>query len=117
MVIQPHLMVRIMVAFDKEELAKIVERLLNKAAAKRRRELMEERKRSDDFVRDVHEAHITIDPATFKVISIREDEGKTVVEWEAIEYVDTEFTMDVPYEFERAGMLLISSDGKHRLLR
>ncbi|UCE11076.1 MAG: hypothetical protein JSW61_03840 [Candidatus Thorarchaeota archaeon] len=106
-----------MASFDEKELAKIVEKLLNKAAAERRRELLEARKRSDDYVRDIHEAHITVDPATFRVTSITEEEGRTLIEWEAVEYVDTEFTMDEPYEFERSGTLVITAGGKHKLLR
>ena len=102
---------------DNKELATIVERLLNQAAQERKKELLKKRMESDDFIRDVHEAHIGIDPSSFEVVSRQEtDDGHTLIEWTAIEYVTTEFTLDEPYKFKLSGKLLIRTDGTAELI-
>ena len=99
-----------------EELAKLVQDLLNKEAQERKKKLCEERKKSDDFIKDVHEAYIGIDPDSFKIISTQQlENGDTIIEWEATEYVETEFTVDEPYKFEKKGKLIITSSGESRL--
>jgi hypothetical protein len=44
-----------------EELAKLVQELLNKEAQEQKKKLRKERMKSDDFIKDVHEAFIGID--------------------------------------------------------
>ena len=100
-----------------EELAKLVQDLLNKEAEERKKKLWEERKKSDDFIKDVHEAYIGIDPDSFRIISTQQlESGDTIIEWEATEYVETEFTVDEPYRFEKTGKLLITSEGESKLV-
>lgn len=100
-----------------EELAKLIQDLLNIEAEERKKKLWEERKKSEDFIKDVHEAFIVIDPDSFKIISTQQlENGDTILEWEAIEYVETEFTVDEPYKFEKKGKLIITSNGESRLL-
>jgi hypothetical protein len=101
-----------------EEIAKLVENLLNEAAQERKKKLIEERMKSSDFIKDVHEAYIGIDSDSFKIISKQQDEiGDLIIEWEAIEYIETEFTVDEPYKFEKSGKLLIRKNGEAELLK
>jgi hypothetical protein len=100
-----------------EEIAQLVQDLLNKEAQERKKKLWEERAKSDDFIKDVHEAYISIDPDSFKIISKKQlENGDTIIEWEAIEYVETEFTADEPYKFEKSGILVITEKGNISLL-
>lgn len=101
----------------KEELANLVQDLLNAAAQERKKKLMEERMKSDDFIKDVHEAYISIDPDSFRIVSKQQlENGDTIIEFETIEYVETEFTVDEPYKFEKYGKLLITAQGEAKLL-
>lgn len=104
--------------FDVKQLAALVEQLLNEQAQELKKELLKKRMESDDFIKDVHEAHIDIDPASFKIISSSTtDQGDTIIEWETAEYVTTESTVDEPYKFEKRGRLLLKVDGHAELLR
>lgn len=103
--------------FDMKELAGIIERLLNEKAQERKKELMKKRMESDDFIKDVHEADIGIDPNELEVLSqTTTEEGDVIVEWKAIEYVLTEFTVDEPYQFEKRGKILLRKNGEAELL-
>ncbi len=102
---------------DMKELAKIIERLLNEEAQERKKELLKKREESGDFIQDVHEADIGIDPSELEILSkTTTEEGHTIVEWKAIEYVLTEFTVDEPYQFEKRGKLLLKKNGEVELL-
>ena len=95
---------------NRDELAELVQHLLVKKAKERRKAILEKRG-------DVHEADISIDPSTFKILSETETEsGDTIIEWEAVEYVLTEFTVSEPYRFERSGKLILKTDGSSDLL-
>lgn len=103
--------------FDMKELAGIIERLLNEKAQERKKELMKKRMESDDFIKDVHEADIGIDPNELEVLSqTTTEEGDVIVEWKAIEYVLTEFTVDEPYQFEKRGKILLRKNGEAEVL-
>ena len=103
--------------FDMKELARIIERLLNEEAQERKKELMKKRMESDDFIQDVHEADIGIDPNELEILSeTPTDDGNVIVEWKAIEYVLTEFTVDEPYQFETKGKIILRKNGKAELL-
>ncbi|MHA2424041.1 MAG: hypothetical protein ACXAEF_04590 [Candidatus Thorarchaeota archaeon] len=92
------------------ELAAIVEELLRLKAEARRRKILAERG-------DIHEADISLDPSTFKVVSkSTTDDGDTLIEWQAVEYVLTEFTISEPYRFEKSGRLLLKKNGAAELL-
>ncbi|MDF1537637.1 MAG: hypothetical protein P1Q69_01880 [Candidatus Thorarchaeota archaeon] len=102
---------------DAKELAKLVEKLLNERAQKRKRELLKKRMESDDFINDVHEAEIGIDPNEFDILSeTTTEEGEVILEWNAIEYVLTEFTVDEPYQFHKTGKVLLKKNGNAELL-
>ena len=102
---------------DIKELAGIIERLLNEQAQERKKELLKKRMESDDFIKDVHEADIGIDPNELEVISkVTTDDGDTIVEWKVIEYVLTEFTADESYQFEKRGKVLLRKTGEAELL-
>lgn len=102
---------------DMKELAGIIERLLNEKTQERKKELMKKRMESDDFIKDVHEADIGIDPNELEILSQTTTEtGDVIVEWKAIEYVLTEFTVDEPYQFEKRGKILLKKDGAAELL-
>jgi hypothetical protein len=95
---------------NKHELAALVEELLRLKAEARKRKLLAERG-------DVHEADISINPSEFKIVSeSTTDDGNTLIEWQAVEYVLTEFTVSEPYRFERSGKLLIKQNGEAELL-
>lgn len=82
------------VKFTTSELAKMVGDLLRKRAE-------EERKRRVEEGEDVHESDTGIDPESFKVVSESQTEdGDTIIEFEAVKWVATEFTIDVPYQFD-----------------
>jgi len=102
---------------DVNELAKLVERVLNEKAQERKKELLKKRMESDAFIKDVHEATIGIDPKEFEILSeTTTEEGDIIVEWKAIEYVLTEFTLDEPYKFEKRGKILLKKNGEAELL-
>jgi hypothetical protein len=102
--------------YDKKELADIIERLLNEKAQERKKELMQKRMESDDFIKEVHEADIGISENDLEILSKTETEDGVILEWSAIEYVLTEFTVDEPYQFPRSGKLLLKKDGCAELL-
>ena len=65
----------------------------------------------------VGEADIGIDPNDLEIISkATTDEGDVIVEWKAIEYVLTEFTVDEPYQFEKRGKIILRKKGDAELL-
>lgn len=98
-------------------LAEMVQELLRLKAEQRRRELILKRRDSGGSIQEVHEADISVDPSSFKVISeSTTDDGDTLIEWEVVEYVLTEFTVDEPYRFEKSGRLLIKQNGEAELL-
>lgn len=102
---------------DVKELAKLIERLLNEKAQERKKELLKKRMESDAFIKDVHEADIGIDPKELEILSETiTEEGDVIVEWKAIEYVLTEFTLDAPYQFEKRGKILLKKNGEAELL-
>jgi hypothetical protein len=73
-------------------------------------ELLEERG-------DVHEAMIGMDASTFKILSeTKTEEGDTVIKWEAMDYITTEFTVDEPHEIKRTGTLILKKDGSSNLV-
>lgn len=95
---------------NREKLAELVQQLLVKKAEERRKAILEERG-------DVHEAEISIDRSTFRILSeAKTESGDTIIKWKATEYVLTEFTVSEPYRFERAGELLLKHDGSAELL-
>ena len=77
---------------------------------------MKKRMESDDFIRDVHEADIGISSDDLEIHSTSETEDGIIIEWSAIEYVLTEFTVDEPYKFPRSGKLLLRTNGDAELL-
>ncbi|MFX1520556.1 MAG: hypothetical protein ACFFCD_11615 [Promethearchaeota archaeon] len=98
--------------FTKEKLAKMVGDLLRKRAEEERKRRLEEEEE------DVHESDTGIDPESFKVVSDSQTEdGDTIIEFEAVQWVATEFTIDVPYQFNVKGKLLIKKDGKAELIK
>ena len=102
---------------DMKELAGIIERLLNEKAQERKKDLMKKRMESDDFIKEVHEADIGINPNELEVLSqTTTEDGDVIVEWKAIEYVLTEFTVDEPYQFDIRGKLLLRKTGEPELL-
>ncbi|MHA2141336.1 MAG: hypothetical protein ACXADC_07620 [Candidatus Thorarchaeota archaeon] len=95
---------------NRDELVKLVQQLIDEKIKERRKELLEERE-------DVHEAMSDIDPSTFKILSETvTDEGDTVIKWEVVEFVTTEFTVDEPHRFERKGTIVIKRDGSSELV-
>ena len=102
---------------DVNELAGLIERLLNEQAQERKKELVKKMMESDDFIKDIHEADIGIDPNELEILSeTTTEEGDVIVEWNAIEYVLTEFTVDEPHKFEKRGKIILKKNGEAELL-
>ncbi len=94
----------------RDELAKLVQQLIDEKIKERRKELLEEEG-------DVHEAMSDIDSSTFNILSeTKTEDGDTVIKWEAVEYVTTEFTVDEPHRLERKGTLILKKDGSSDLV-
>jgi hypothetical protein len=92
-----------------DELAKLVQHLIDEKVKKRREELM-------DKHGDIHKAMTSVDPSTFKILSENKNEdGDTVVKWEVVDYITTEFTVDNPHEIRRTGTLILKEDGSSEL--
>ena len=101
---------------DKQELTKLINQLLYEKTQERKKELLKKRMESDAFIKDVHEADISISSDDLEILSETETEDGVLIEWKAIEYVLTEFTVDEPYQFPRTGKLLLKNDGSAELL-
>ena len=88
-----------------EELAKLVQDLLNKEAQERKKKLWEERKKSDDFIKDVHEAYIGIDPDSFKIISTQQlENGDTIITYRASGFQHTPYKRRTGGDQQTAGL-------------
>lgn len=102
--------------FTAEELALIVEHLLKKQAEVERKQRWKEVLESDQFIKDVHESDTGISSKTLKVISESQTEsGDTIIEFEAIQWLETEFTVNAPHQFKMKGKLLLRKDGEAEL--
>lgn len=100
-----------------EELALLVERLLKKRAEEERKRRWKEVMDSDQFIKDVHESDTGISSKSFEIISESQTEsGDTIIEFEAIQWLETEFTINAPHQFEVKGKLLLRKDGEAELL-
>ena len=104
--------------YTTKELAKIVEQLLRKQAEEERKQRWKEVMESDAYVKDVHETDTGIDSESFKVISESHTENNdTIIEFEAVQWLYTEFTLNEPHQFKMKGKLLIKKDGKAELIK
>jgi len=100
-----------------EELALIVERLLKKRAEEERKRRWKEVMESDQFIKDVQESDTGISSNSLKVISENQTEnGDMIIEFEAIQWLETEFTINAPHQFEVKGKLLLRKDGEAEFL-
>ncbi|MEX2720380.1 MAG: hypothetical protein Q6362_003040 [Candidatus Wukongarchaeota archaeon] len=103
--------------FTTEELVKMVEQSLRKIIEEERKQRWKQVMESDAFIKDVHETIIGINYDSFKVISEKQTKNNdTIIEFEAIQWLETEFTINEPYQFKRKGKLLITKDGKAELI-
>lgn len=99
------------------ELAKMVEQSLRKIAEEERKQRWKQVMESDTFIKDVHETITGINYDSFKVISEKQTKNNdTIIEFEAIQWLETEFTINKPYQFKRKGTLLIRKNGKAELI-
>ncbi|MFX0108568.1 MAG: hypothetical protein ACFE7R_09810 [Candidatus Hodarchaeota archaeon] len=100
----------------REEIISLVQKLLEEQHADGKRRELERRKESGAFIQDVHESRIGISSKAFKITSQKEEaNGDLVIEWKTVMYLDTEFTVDKPYEFEKEGILVVHRDGTAEL--
>ena len=103
--------------FTTIELAKMVEQSLRKIAEEERKQRWKQVMESDAFIKDVHETITGINYDSFKIISEKQTENNnTIIEFETIQWLETEFTINEPYQFKRKGTLLITKDGKAELI-
>jgi hypothetical protein len=99
------------------ELAKMVEQSLRKIAEEERKQKRKQVMESDTFIKDVHETITGINYDSFKVISEQQTKNKNIIiEFKAIQWLETEFTVNEPYQFKRKGTLLIRKNGKAELI-
>lgn len=104
--------------FTATELAKIVQRLLRKQAEEERKQRWKEVMDSDAYIKEVHETSTGINSESFKVISeIQTESGDTLIEFESIQWLDTEFTVNEPHQFPVKGKLLIRKEGDAELIQ
>jgi len=95
-------------ARNRDELAKLVQQLIDEKVKERRGELEEQG--------DFHESMVGFDLSTFRIISETKTENDdTVIKWEAVDYILTEFTVDEPHQIKRTGTLILKKDGASEL--
>ena len=103
--------------YTTEKLVKMVEQSLKKIAEEERKQRWKQVMESDTFIKDVHETITGINYDSFKVISEKQTKNNdTIIEFEAIQWLETEFTINEPYQFKRKGTLLIRKNGKAELI-
>jgi len=104
--------------FTPKELAKIVEQILHKQAEEERRRRSREVQESDAYIKEIHESSTGISPESFRIITESQTEhGDTIIEFEVVQWLDTEFTVNEPHQFNVEGKLLIRKNGTFELLQ
>ena len=103
--------------YTSEELCQIVEQLLRKKAEEERKQRWNEVRNSDAFIQDVHESSTGISSESFQIISESQNkQGDTIIEFETVQWLETEFTVNEPHQFKVKGRLLIRKDGTIELI-
>jgi hypothetical protein len=86
--------------------------LLRKKAEEERKQRWDEVKASDAFIQEVHESSTGISSNSFQLISENQNkQGDTIIEFEAVQWLETEFTVNEPHQFKVKGRVLIRKDG------